>query len=35
MVIYVILYADDTGEVGKPSYLVNAVHTSIFYEREC
>ena len=30
MVIYVILYADDTGEVGKPSYLVNAVHTAYF-----
>ena len=30
MVIYVILYADDIGEVGKPSYLVNAVHTAYF-----
>lgn len=30
MIIYVILYADDIGEVGKPSYLVNAVHTAYF-----
>lgn len=30
MVIYVILYADEIGEVGKPSYLVNAVHTAYF-----
>ena len=30
MVIYVILYADEIGEVGKPSYLVNAVHAAYF-----
>lgn len=31
MVIYVILYADkDIGKDGKPSYLVNAVHTAYF-----